>query len=340
MKKELKIFAIASLLTTSILIPTAMADNTVTHKVQRGDSLYLLAKKYDTTIGQIMEKNEMHRTTIYIGESLEIDANSNQYTVRKGDTLYLISKRYGTTVKDLKAINNLKSDMILIGQSLTIPHAAFKVGIDSSKENNSNLITYVVQPGDTANSIAEKFGNQYAPADIMKYNYISHNDWFDAGETITINGYAPRNYDVKPNEATKSSRYGTAADWFKDTQYIVKRGKTIKITDTSTGKTFNMKVMGGYNHADVEPVTANDTKIMKSLFKEWTWNPRPVSIFVDGINIAASLSGKPHSFDTIAGNNVTGHFDLYMKNSKPHNINTDSKYVAQHQENIKKSTAK
>lgn len=349
MKKELKAFAIASVLSTSILLPTTMADAAELHKVQSGDTLYLLAKKYNTTIGQIMELNQLDRTTIYVGENLNIPSNTDQYTVQKGDTLYIISQHFGTTVQEIKNLNNLKSDMILIGQTLKIPTDAFhKVSNQQiqqqqnqqSTKQQSHFITYVVQAGDTATSIAKKFGNKYSASDIMKYNYMSESDWFDAGETIYINGYAPRNYDVKPGESPQSSRYGKAVDWFNDGQYIVKRGKILKITDTNTGKVFQVKVMGGYNHADVEPLTANDTKVMKSVFGSWTWTPRPVSIHIDGMNIAASLSGKPHSFDTVPDNNVTGHFDLYLKNSKPHNENTDKNYVAQHQNNIVKATAK
>ena len=345
MRKELKVFAIASVLTTSIILPTTTADASTLHKVQPGDTSYLLAKKYDTTIGQIMELNELNGTTIYVGEQLSIPSNTNEYTVQKGDTLYIISQKFGTTVQDLKSLNQLKSDMILIGQTLKIPHAAYKQVQVNSHENKqvqvpTNLITYIVQPGDTATSIAKKFGNKYSATDIMKYNYMSDSDWFDAGETIYINGYAPRNFDVKPGESPQSSRYGKAVDWYLDGQYILKRGKTIKITDTLTGKTFNMKVMGGFNHADVEPVHANDTSIMKSLFGKWTWTPRPVSIHIDGMNIAGSLSGMPHSFDTVSGNNVTGHFDLYLKNSQPHSKNTDANYVKMHQQNIIKATAK
>jgi hypothetical protein len=72
---------------------------------------------------------------------------------------------------------------------------------------------------------------------------------------------------------------------------------------------------------------------MKELFPYWTWSPRPVVIFKDGMNIAASLSGMPHSYDTVSTNGVSGHFDLYLLNSKPH-AGTSVSYVEQHQSNV------
>jgi hypothetical protein len=57
-------------------------------------------------------------------------------------------------------------------------------------------------------------------------------------------------------------------------------------------------MLGGMNHADVEPVTSEETTKLKKLFPEWTWTPRPVVVFHKGINFAASLSGMPHSYDT------------------------------------------
>ena len=52
------------------------------------------------------------------------------------------------------------------------------------------------------------------------------------------------------------------------------------------------------------------------------------------MNIAGSLSGMPHSFDTTPNNSVIGHFDLYLKNSLPHSGSTSQTYVQQHYNNI------
>lgn len=97
-------------------------------------------------------------------------------------------------------------------------------------------------------------------------------------------------------------------------------------------------MMGGYNHSDIEPLTADDTGIMKELFGgSWTWTPRPVLILKGDYVIAGSLSGMPHSTNTVNNNGVEGHFDLYMHNASPHGSHVSQNYVKQHREAVLKA---
>lgn len=196
-------------------------------------------------------------------------------------------------------------------------------------------VTYIVQPGDTASSISKKFGR---PAqDILKYNYMSSVEWFEAGDKIAISGYAPRVNTVKPGQDTSPARRGTAVDWVLEGQYLVKRNSTFTIVDSETGKKIRAKMLGGYNHIDIEPLTSSDTAALKSLFGSWKWSPRPVVIYINGMNIAASLSGMPHGADTL-DNAVTGHFDLYMKSSTSHSTTTSASYIQEHAAAVKKAS--
>jgi LysM repeat protein len=190
-------------------------------------------------------------------------------------------------------------------------------------------VTYIVKPGETPESIGAKFG--VSPAAIMKYNYMTGDDYLFEGDKIAISGYAPRLHTVTPGEDAAPKRVGHLVDWVYEGQYLIKPGNVVTIVDQKTGKQFRMRMMGGYNHADMETVTAADTATMKSVFGGiWTWIPRPVVVFRNGMNIAASLSAMPHSFDTIAGNNMSGHVDMYLYHSKPHAADTDTTYQAQH----------
>lgn len=53
-------------------------NNSTTYTVQAGDSLYLLAGRFDTIISRIMEVNNLNSTTIYIGQTLTIPANTEE----------------------------------------------------------------------------------------------------------------------------------------------------------------------------------------------------------------------------------------------------------------------
>lgn len=128
--------------------------------VQRGDTLYSIAQKYNTTVGAIRSKNNLTSDTLSVGQILTIPGDiestgeedvtedtTTTYVVKRGDSLYTIASTYGVTVDELKNANGIVGDIITVGQVLTIPSGNF---------NTSNL--YVVQRGDSLWSIANRFG--------------------------------------------------------------------------------------------------------------------------------------------------------------------------------------
>lgn len=98
---------------------------TITYVVQPGDSLWIIAQRYGTTVDAIKRLNGLSGDMINIGQVLKIPAGQApgyiEYTVRAGDTLWLLSRRYNTTVDAIKQLNGLSSDMLSIGQVLKIP---------------------------------------------------------------------------------------------------------------------------------------------------------------------------------------------------------------------------
>jgi len=115
--------------------------------VSKGDTLYSIAKKYNITVNQLKEYNNLKTNTIKIGQVLKIPTKSDEtspystYVVQKGDSLWSISRKFNTSVNELKTLNNLSSNLLSIGQILKLP----------SKN------TYTVQKGDTLYSIARKY---------------------------------------------------------------------------------------------------------------------------------------------------------------------------------------
>ena len=98
-------------------------ENTISYTVQKGDSLYSIARKYDTTIDRIKDLNNLTTNLLSIGQVLLIPTDTNletTYTVQKGDSLYSIAKKYNTTVDRLKQLNNLSSNLLSIGQILIV----------------------------------------------------------------------------------------------------------------------------------------------------------------------------------------------------------------------------
>ena len=91
------------------------------YKVQRGDSLYSIARKYGVSVDDIKRVNNLNNNTISIGQELKIPSNNiDYYIVQRGDSLYSIAKKYGISVDYLKRKNNLTNNTLSIGQKLLL----------------------------------------------------------------------------------------------------------------------------------------------------------------------------------------------------------------------------
>ena len=144
-------------------LPSSSTISTDTYTVKSGDSLYAIAKKYNTTVDTLKSLNNLTSNTLSIGQVLKLPGSSatstDTYTVKSGDTLYAIANKYNTTVDALKSLNNLTSNTLSIGQTLKIP--------SSSSDN----VVYTVKSGDTLYGIAEEFGTTVSA--ITKLNNLS-----------------------------------------------------------------------------------------------------------------------------------------------------------------------
>ena len=123
-----------------------------TYKVQKGDSLYQIAKKYNTTVDELKKINNLNTNTLSIGQILNLpiqeseeNKNTITYTVKKGDSLYHIGNKYNVSVNKLKDLNNLTSNLLSIGQILKIPIS------------NEEYIIYTVKKGDSLYQIAKSY---------------------------------------------------------------------------------------------------------------------------------------------------------------------------------------
>lgn len=146
-------------------LPSPLTPET-TYTVEKGDSLYAIANKYNTTVDALKKANNLTSNILSIGQVLKIPTaleteTGITYTVKSGDSLYSIARKYNTTVDAIKSLNNLSSNLLSIGQVLKIPTGA------------SLETTYTVQKGDSLYSIAKKFNTTVAT--LKELNNLTSN---------------------------------------------------------------------------------------------------------------------------------------------------------------------
>ena len=109
---------------TTVVEPDEEEDTgEIKYVVVKGDNLYSIANKYNITVDELKNANNLTSNILSIGQILIIPGTKDyaNYTVEKGDTLWSIANKYGVTVNDIMKANNLTSSVLSIGQELIIP---------------------------------------------------------------------------------------------------------------------------------------------------------------------------------------------------------------------------
>ena len=108
-------------------------------------------------------------------------------------------------------------------------------------------------------------------------------------------------------------------DWFNGGKNVIPTGAVFQIKDVSTGLIFSARRQSGGNHMDAEPLTAEDTAILKKINGgTFSWRRRAVLVKYNGHVYAASIYSEPHGTNTILDNNFDGQFCLHFYGSKTH----------------------
>lgn len=102
------------------------------HEVQKGETLYSLAKKYNIRVDALQFLNNLSDVTIQVGQRLIINPNLPSadtkepqptpgiHIVRQGETLFSIARLYKTSPEEIASNNQLNGNQIGIGQRLVI----------------------------------------------------------------------------------------------------------------------------------------------------------------------------------------------------------------------------
>lgn len=158
MKRSLLKKITACVLTAGLLsVCFVFADSS--YKVEKGDTLYSISRKYQITVGELRAANNLSENDVLkAGQKLVIPeadigtaaalstsksntpkntetVRTSDYVVAKGDTLYGIARKNGMTVPELLSLNNLDSSVVIkVGQKL-------KIRADSASSTSSSVLS-------------------------------------------------------------------------------------------------------------------------------------------------------------------------------------------------------
>lgn len=113
---------VATIATGFVLLNPAGAFG-MEYQVESGDTLWGIAKEYNTSVESLVDINELSSDTIYPEQKLQV---YETYSVEKGDTLYSIAEENAVTVQELKKWNQLSTNTILVEQELIIKESTEK----------------------------------------------------------------------------------------------------------------------------------------------------------------------------------------------------------------------
>jgi len=171
----------------------------VIHRVRKGESLSIIARKYRTSVRGIMALNRLkNRHFIRAGwrlkiptrrrfaslekasspvSALKVKGKTAEYVVQKGDSLWKIANRFGTTTKAIQSLNRLNNTQLRIGQVLIIPKALTIL-------NGMKTKPYTVIKGDSPYLIAQK--HQMNLSQFLRLNHLTPRSTIFPGQVLLV----------------------------------------------------------------------------------------------------------------------------------------------------------
>lgn len=156
-------------------------DNVEYHVVQKGETLFAIARKYGKSVEQLKQLNHLSDFGLKEGQKIIVNQNFKEkepdtkttdfyHEVQKGETLFGIAKKYNMTVDELKKLNNLGDSPISVGMRLVVSKAELKSENTKSETVTTNFTYHTVAQGETLYAIARKYGVKVD--DIKKLNNL------------------------------------------------------------------------------------------------------------------------------------------------------------------------
>jgi len=278
-----KTYFLSCLITASLLANIAIAQNQpLIHTIKHGETLSALAKKYSTTVGDIMRLNGMNSNSkLQIGQAVKIPTTVTTpavvveapkpepvkpqpvvakqpeisatvtdvtYQVLKGQSLYGIAKQFKTTEKQIIAWNNLPNDKIRAGQTIIVGKEVLeKSTIPVTQQTNKNEELTVLNAGSAKVTPTVETKPTQVPTPIIKPELtpISASTKYVDSEGFFANYFNHKDRNLT-TAAGDAAIFKTTSGWTDKKYYVlmndVNQGDIVRLT--ANNKTICAKVLG------------------------------------------------------------------------------------------------
>lgn len=224
-----------------VLLPAAgaLAQEWQTHRVVRGENLTLIANRYDVTVQELRDWNDLRSDGLAIGQRLRIPVKGLEwYVVQPGDNLSTIADRFETTVEFLRSLNELTGSTLYPGQKLRLLPAPVDEAV------------HVVKRGDNLSGIADRHG--VSIAHLRRINDLDGDRIFP-GQKLRLREAAPSVHIVERGDALWeiAEAYGLSLDHLKAINGLtgdqIYPGQELRLNGDSAPRTATYLVQPGDN---------------------------------------------------------------------------------------------
>ena len=176
--------------------PSQCPHGTFPYTIRSGDTFYLLAQRFGTTVEAIMRANPgVNPNNLQIGQVVCIPTGAPApskcppgtfpYTIRSGDTFYLLAQRFGTTVEAIMRANpGVNPNNLQIGQVICIPSGPSPGPSPGPSKCPAGTFPYTIKSGDTFYVLAQRFNTTVEA--IMRANPGADPNNLQIGQVVCI----------------------------------------------------------------------------------------------------------------------------------------------------------
>ena len=171
----------------SIGVRTKGGRSYILHKIEAGETLYALSKRYESSISSIERSNTIDGglsvgQVVWIPSAYKIEEPIKDvkfHTVQTGQTLYAISRLYNVSVVNIKEWNKLSSNELAVGQKIIV---AKGVKIEKTVQKVEVPEEIKKEEPKEVKSVKKQIIKKEAP--VVKERKTSYNPQMQIGEVI------------------------------------------------------------------------------------------------------------------------------------------------------------